>query len=424
MNLEESWRPQEAKSHTRASIQVATHECMPGTATIVRLPRWSHYLALVGSYANTQKDHTYNYTLRQRRSDETLRGADRHKVFVQAVVEGQLPRIRNFLRMGMDLDETGFSDLTVLHRAVLSGHQDVIEPLIEAGADVNAMSDEFGTPLCLAALKGLYDSVRLLLKYKAKARIVTKEVGTALHCAAVSAGNHKATITALLNAGAHVTALATIDTQWLHKIREWDGDDRSPIGSPLQVNADILYDTTPAFVAVWLRQIGLLELLLPPDLDHVFRVGVREDINASNPSPIRTSTLGPRNGKDSPSLSFLLHTYTSGCTRNGDLIGLDHLIAKGAKTDFDDGATVNVRGKTCYTAYDAQHVRHRLVVAVDYGTTYSGDHIHNILLLPIQLLIRTDQASASARPTKPMRITSTSFGHGLARMESGRYPLA
>jgi ankyrin repeat protein len=57
--------------------------------------------------------------------------------------------------MGVDLDETGTSDLMFLYLAVLSGHKDVVELLFEAGADVDAMSDYFGTPLCLAALKGM-----------------------------------------------------------------------------------------------------------------------------------------------------------------------------------------------------------------------------------------------------------------------------
>jgi ankyrin repeat protein len=144
--------------------------------------------------------HTYNYTLRQRRSDETLRGSERHEIFMQAVVEGQLPRVRNFLRMGVDLDETGSSDLTILHRAVLSG------------ADVNANSDDFGAPLCLAALKGMYGATCLLLRYKARHGTVTKKSGTPLHCCILSGGDHRATLVALINAGARLDTHATIDT--------------------------------------------------------------------------------------------------------------------------------------------------------------------------------------------------------------------
>ena len=110
-------------------------------------------------FTDATEDHTVN-NYSPTRYDETLIGPDRHNAFGQAVVEGQVPRIRHFLRMGADVDETGASGLTVLHRAVLSSHENVIEILIEAGADVNAMSDDFGTALCLAALRGAHEILR------------------------------------------------------------------------------------------------------------------------------------------------------------------------------------------------------------------------------------------------------------------------
>jgi ankyrin repeat protein len=268
------------------------------------------------------QDHTYNYTLRQRRSDETLRGSEKHRVFVQAVVEGQLPRVRNFLRMGVDLDDTGTSDLTVLHRAVLSGHEDVIEPLIEAGADVNATSDEFGTPLCLAALKGMHQAVSLLLKYKARPRTITQKTGTALHCCMFSVGDCRATLLALLSAGARLATHATIDTQWLQAICEWNGDDRNEVASPSRADARILNQVTAAFIAAQTGRSDLLELLLPPDLDHAFQVASQR------------TRGGP------PRLISPFQTYVTICAKNGDIGGLQLLIAKGAKLDIDNDTAV------------------------------------------------------------------------------------
>jgi hypothetical protein len=162
-----SWRQaKDAIGRTPGSQRVTTQGCMPETNTIVGLPSQSYISAFRETFTDASKDHTintYNHTLSQRRSDGTLRGSERHKVFEQAVVEGQLPRVRNFLRIGIDLDDTGTRGLTVLHRAVLSGHEDIIHILIEAGADVNAISNDFGTPLCLAALKGMVRIISLLL---------------------------------------------------------------------------------------------------------------------------------------------------------------------------------------------------------------------------------------------------------------------
>lgn len=185
------------------------------------------------SQTELQQDYNYNYTIRQRRSDETLRESDRHAAFIQAVVEGQVPRVNNFLRMGVDLDETGPGsvDLTALHRAILSGHQDLLQPLIAAGADINAISVDFGTPLCLAALKGMDTAVELLLQSKAKASIVTERMGTALHCWVLSAEAHEKIALALIDAGAKVSTQASIDIRWLNAACVWDGDGRSKIAS-------------------------------------------------------------------------------------------------------------------------------------------------------------------------------------------------
>ena len=46
-----------------------------------------------------------------------MREFDRRTAFIQAVVEGQEPRVNNFLRMRVDLDETGSGtvDLISVH---------------------------------------------------------------------------------------------------------------------------------------------------------------------------------------------------------------------------------------------------------------------------------------------------------------------
>jgi hypothetical protein len=202
------------------------------------------------------RDCHYTYTLRQRSSDETLRGPDKHRMFCQAVVEGQLPRIRNFLRIGVDLDEKNQYGLTALHCAILGGHEDVVEPLVEAGADVNACSDHFGTPLCLAALKGMHATVSLLLRYRAKADTRTKLLGTALHCCVLAVGENKDIAIALIAAQASLSAQVTIDTRWLSVVCSYDGDPRCQMALPAKLEGCTLFDVTPAFLAVRFRLIS------------------------------------------------------------------------------------------------------------------------------------------------------------------------
>jgi ankyrin repeat protein len=259
--------------------------------------------------------------------------------------------------MGVDLDETGSSDLTILHRAVLSGHEDLIEPLIVAGADVNANSDDFGTPLCLAALKGMDVVVKILLKYRAKADTTTKKVGTALHCSIMSVGDHKATIMALMDAGALLITQSTLDTRWLQVICEWDGDDRTRMSSPQHVDGCILYDATPAFVAVRSLQDHLLETLLPPDLNHAFQI--ESQVVEGTGKPESTSHLIRRLQTledESDEFKSLRHTYLSSCATNGSLNGVKLLIEQGVNLKFDHGTvvvplmTAAIRGHTGITA--------------------------------------------------------------------------
>lgn len=290
------------------------------------------------SFANVHEDHnvhTYNYTLRQRRSDETLRGSERHKVFVQAVVEGQLPRVRNFLRMGVDLDETGTTDLTILHRAVLSGHEDVIEPLIEAGADVNAVSDDFGTPLCLAALKGMASTVVLLLKYKARPSIVSEALGTALHCCILSLGDHRDSVVALMSAGAPVSVLVTLDTRWLCALCSWDGDDRNQMIPIEWIDGFRLQDVTPALLAIRTLQGNLLEPLLPSYLNTVSRfhkfLTCAEKGGTCTNEHMREIYFS--DGEQEKSAFW--HSYLGSCAAIGNLDGATLLIAKGANVDPD-----------------------------------------------------------------------------------------
>jgi ankyrin repeat protein len=267
------------------------------------------------------------------RSDETLPAPDRHRAFSQAVVEGQVLRIRNFLRMGVDLDETAASGLTVLHRAVLSGHEDVVDILIEAGADVNAMSDDFGTPLCLAALRGAHEVVALLLRWRARASTTTIKLGTALHCCVLGSQGHRANIDALLRAGAPTSTQATIDTRWLQAICEWDGSAQGPLRSPEEFEGCILHDTTPAYIAIRTMQSDLLNSLLPMDLESKFEITFfKATDDTSNSSPHVRSVQERRFDITLPSAR---HTYLSSSAMTCDLATVRLLIARRASLQSD-----------------------------------------------------------------------------------------
>jgi ankyrin repeat protein len=265
--------------------------------------------------------------------NETLPAPDRHRAFSQAVVEGQVPRIRNFLRMGVDLDETAASGLTVLHRAVLSGHEDVVDILIEAGADVNAMSDDFGTPLCLAALRGAHEVVALLLRWRARASTTTIKLGTALHCCVLGSQGHRANIDALLRAGAPTSTQATIDTRWLQAICEWDGSAQGPLRSPEEFEGCILHDTTPAYIAIRTMQSDLLNSLLPMDLESKFEITFFKATDDTNNSSPHVRSVQER--RFDITLPSARHTYLSSSAMTCDLATVRLLIARRASLQSD-----------------------------------------------------------------------------------------
>jgi ankyrin repeat protein len=266
------------------------------------------------TFTDTAEDHTVN-NYNPTRSAEILPGSERHQAFSQAVVEGQVPRIRNFLRMGVDVDETVASGLTVLHRAVLSGHQD------------------FGSPLGLAALRGSPEVVALLLRRRASVSPTTPKLGTALHFCVLGAQGRKTTIDALLAARADVSARATIDTRWLKAICDWDGSAQRPVRSQEEFNGRIFHDATPAYIAIRTMQRDLLSCLLPIDLESKFKITfLKAKENTNNSSPHIRHVQKSRFDMTLPPPR---HTYLSGSAMTCDLATVRLLIARRVSLQSD-----------------------------------------------------------------------------------------
>lgn len=152
---------------------------------------------------NVYNNSNYHYTLRQRRSDETLREDGRNEAFLKAAKEGQRPRVAYLIRLGVDIDHSDEHGFTALHHAALSGFEDVVQMLVDEGCDINASSLYHGTPLHLAALKARGNVVRVLLRNRADVSVTSLLAGQPLHCAAL--GGDRVIATMLIDSGACVT---------------------------------------------------------------------------------------------------------------------------------------------------------------------------------------------------------------------------
>lgn len=135
---------------------------------------------------NVYNTNTNYYTVRQRRSDETLRESDLNQRFLKAAVEGQTRRIEVLHQHGADVDFMDDFEMTPLHHACFRGFEDTVEMLLHMGSDVNAHSELYGSPLCLAAIKGRQNVMDILIKARASILASGGLLGSALHAACAS----------------------------------------------------------------------------------------------------------------------------------------------------------------------------------------------------------------------------------------------
>lgn len=176
------------------------------TCTTVRYRRHSVLVMVL-----IRPDYAYTYTVRKRRSDETLQESQRDKQLLKAAAAGHTSRVRYLLQLGADRDfSEGEDGFTALHNAAFSGFEDTARVLLEEGADVAAQSLDFGTPLHVAALRGRVNVLRLFLDdFRANPDAESRAVGLPLHCACASGDSE--TISALLTRVAAVDSNALVD---------------------------------------------------------------------------------------------------------------------------------------------------------------------------------------------------------------------
>jgi ankyrin repeat protein len=96
----------------------------------------------------------------------TLAFCDRIGDIYNAIVEGNLPKVRALLQRNPNLvfSKAKFSfDETPLHMAAAKGHQDIAELLLASNANVDARNDKGETPLHYAAIFGYKNVAELLL---------------------------------------------------------------------------------------------------------------------------------------------------------------------------------------------------------------------------------------------------------------------
>jgi len=130
---------------------------------------------------------------------------DTNDKFITSCAKGELSKVRNYLKRGVDINARNRARWTALAYACRYGHRDIIKLLVENGADVNQTVNTGSTPLYLALNEGYYDIADYLIKHKADVNIADI-MGMSPLAWAVKNGNLKMT-KYLVEHGANINAI-------------------------------------------------------------------------------------------------------------------------------------------------------------------------------------------------------------------------
>jgi len=129
---------------------------------------------------------------------------------VRILANGNLTKVEQLFKNGMDINRDIDGDGTPLIIAVKNNNRTLVEYLIAGGADVNHESLRDGNPLIVAALTNNIDLVAYLYQQGAHLDAITKHDETALISA--SRAGHLRVVKLLVEQGADVNLAVEVQT--------------------------------------------------------------------------------------------------------------------------------------------------------------------------------------------------------------------
>ncbi|XP_019111929.2 ankyrin-2 isoform X3 [Larimichthys crocea] len=113
-----------------------------------------------------------------------IRQSDSNTSFLRAARAGNIDKVLDFLKNGVDISTCNQNGLNALHLAAKEGHTDLVEELLERGAPVDSSTKKGNTALHIASLAGQKEVVRLLVKRGADINSQSQNGFTPLYMAA------------------------------------------------------------------------------------------------------------------------------------------------------------------------------------------------------------------------------------------------
>ncbi|KAK7910231.1 hypothetical protein WMY93_014915 [Mugilogobius chulae] len=128
---------------------------------------------------------------------ETL--SDSNTSFLRAARAGNIDKVLEFLKGGVDIGTCNQNGLNALHLAAKEGHMDLVQELLERGASVDSATKKGNTALHIASLAGQGEVVKILVKRGADINSQSQNGFTPLYMAAQE--NHLDVVRYLLENG-------------------------------------------------------------------------------------------------------------------------------------------------------------------------------------------------------------------------------
>ncbi|MHC4439981.1 MAG: ankyrin repeat domain-containing protein [Planctomycetota bacterium] len=178
--------------------------------------------------------------------------AQRQKSLDQAVVDGDIERVKSEIAAGVDINSKNRMGWTLLHIAINKKHTEIAQLLIDKGADVNIKDNRARSPVHLAVQTGQKAIVEALIAKGADLNAMDSKADNALTLARKN--NHKEITELLLKNGAEEPDLSLLQGDRMYSLPSnqtgannnrgstgrYQARGRSPSQSSVQV--DILAD--------------------------------------------------------------------------------------------------------------------------------------------------------------------------------------
>ncbi|XP_030335828.1 ankyrin-2 isoform X22 [Strigops habroptila] len=130
-----------------------------------------------------------------------LRQSDSNASFLRAARAGNLDKVVEYLKSGIDINTCNQNGLNALHLAAKEGHVGLVQELLERGSAVDSATKKGNTALHIASLAGQAEVVKVLVKEGANINAQSQNGFTPLYMAAQE--NHIEVVKYLLENGAN-----------------------------------------------------------------------------------------------------------------------------------------------------------------------------------------------------------------------------